>query len=51
MNRRNVKGIGASLDWADVHATHIMTWNESCMKNIVFLAGLYDPVEYMEYYS
>jgi hypothetical protein len=51
MNIRNVKGIGASLDWADVHATHIMTWNESCMKNIVFLTGLYDPVEYMEYYS
>jgi hypothetical protein len=51
MNRRSAKGTGASLDWADIHATHIMTWNESCMENIIFPAGLYDPAEYIEYYS
>jgi hypothetical protein len=28
-----------------------MTWNESCTKNVIFSAGLYDPAEYMEYYS
>jgi hypothetical protein len=38
-------------DWADVHATHIMTWNESCTENVIFSAGLYDSAEYMEYYS
>jgi hypothetical protein len=51
MNRRSAKGIGALLEWTNVHANHITTWNESCMKNVVFPAGLYDPVEYMEYYS
>jgi hypothetical protein len=51
MNRWSAKGTKASLDWANVHATHIMTWNESCTKNIVFPAGLYAPAEYMEYYS
>jgi hypothetical protein len=51
MNRQSAKDTGASLDWADVHATHIMTWNESCTKNVIFPAGLYDPTEYMEYYS
>jgi hypothetical protein len=51
MNRWSVKGTGASLDWTNVLATHIMTWNESSTENIVFPAGLYDPAEYMEYYS
>jgi hypothetical protein len=51
MNRRSAKGIGSSLDWIDVHATHIMTWNKSCTENVIFPAGLYDPAEYMEYYS
>jgi hypothetical protein len=51
MNRCSAKGTVASLNWADIHATHIMTWNESCMENIIFPAGLYDPAEYMEYYS
>jgi hypothetical protein len=51
MNRWSAKGTGASLDWADMHATHIMTWNESSTENIIFPAGLYDPAEYMEYYS
>jgi hypothetical protein len=51
MNRWSAKGTGASLDWADVHATHIMTLNESCTKNVIFPAGLYDPAGYMEYYS
>jgi hypothetical protein len=51
MDRRSAKGTRISLDWADVHATHIMTWNESCMENAIFPAGLYDPAKYMEYYS
>jgi hypothetical protein len=51
MNRWSAKSTRASLDGADIHATHIMTWNESCMKSIVFPAGLYDPAEYMEFYS
>jgi hypothetical protein len=51
MNRWSAKGTGASLDWANVHATHIMTWNESCTENTIFPTGLYDPAEYMEYYS
>jgi hypothetical protein len=51
MNRHSAKGIRASLDWSDVHATHIMTWNKYCTENVVFPAGLYDPAEYMEYYS
>jgi hypothetical protein len=51
MNRRSVKDTGASLDWADVHANYITTWNESCMENVIFPAGLYDPAKYMEYYS
>jgi hypothetical protein len=51
MNRPSAKSIGTSLDWADIHANHIMTWNESCMKIVIFPADLYDLVEYMEYYS
>jgi hypothetical protein len=51
MNKWSAKGTKASLGWANVHATHIMTWNESCTKNIVFPADLYAPGEYMEYYS
>jgi hypothetical protein len=49
--QRSAKGTGASLDWVDVHATHIMTWNESCTENVIFPASLYDLAEYIEYYS